>query len=105
MHSVWDSGIIERVNTTEDFWIAELATLDTPENRAAWMTCTPKDRATESLLAAREAYQDPKTGTRIKSGAKLADEYQTENLPVVRQRLCQAGLRLAKVLHEALSAQ
>ena len=105
MHRVWDSGVIERVNTTEEFWIADLATLDTPENRAAWMTGTPKDWATESLLAAREAYQDPKTGTRIKSGAKLADEYQTKNLPVVRQRFCQAGLRLAKVLNEALSAQ
>ena len=35
MHRVWDSGIIERVNTMEEFWLAELATLDTPESRAA----------------------------------------------------------------------
>ena len=56
-------------------------------------------------LAARESYHDPKTGTRIKSGAKLGDKYQTKNVPVVRQRLCQAGLRLAKGLSEALSAQ
>jgi hypothetical protein len=56
--------------------------------------------ATESLLAAREAYQDPKTGNRIKSGTKLGDEYQAKNLPVVRQRLAQAGVRLAIVLNE-----
>ena len=105
MHRVWDSGIIERAGSTEEFWLADLATLDTPGNRAAWMTGTPEDWATESLLAAREAYQDPKTGNRIKSGTKLGDEYQAKNLLVVRQRLAKAGARLAKVSNEALSAQ
>jgi nuclease S1 len=57
--------------------------------------------ATESLLAAREAYRVPGTDKRLKSGQKLADEYYTANLPVARQRLCQAGLRLAMVLNEA----
>ena len=42
MHRVWDGAIIERVDTTEEFWIADLATLGTPENRTAWMTGTPK---------------------------------------------------------------
>ena len=32
---------------------------------------TVEDWATESLLAAREAYVDPATGQRIKSGTKL----------------------------------
>jgi nuclease S1 len=105
MHRVWDGGIIERAGTTEEFWLADLAALDTPENRAAWMTGTPEDWATESLLAAREAYQDPKTGNRIKSGTKLSDEYQAKNVPVVRQRMVEAGVRLAMVLNEAFSAQ
>jgi S1/P1 Nuclease len=59
--------------------------------------------ATESLLAAREAYQDPTTGKRIKSGSKLGDKYQEKSLPVVRRRLAQAGLRLAWVLNEAVA--
>ena len=62
MHRVWDSGIIERAGNTEDFWLADLAEFDTEENRAAWMKGTVEDWATESLLAAREAYQDPTTG-------------------------------------------
>jgi hypothetical protein len=62
---------------------------------------TPEDCATESLLAAREAYQDPQTGKRIKSGTKLGDAYHAKNLPVARQRLAQAGMRLAMVLNEA----
>jgi nuclease S1 len=101
MHRVWDSGIIERAGNTEEFWIADLAALDTPESRAAWMSGTPEDWATESLLAAREAYGDPKTGDRIKSGTKLGDQYYAKNLAVVRQRMVQAGVRLAMVLNEA----
>jgi hypothetical protein len=66
---------------------------------------TPEDWATESLLAAREAYQDPQTGKRIKSGTKLGDAYQAKNLPVARKRLAQAGMRLAMVLNEALKSE
>ena len=56
--------------------------------------------ATESLLAAREAYVDPATGQRIKPGAKLGLEYHNKNIPVVKERMCRAGIRLAKVLNE-----
>ena len=38
MHRVWDGSIIERAGTTEDFWLNDLASLDTPENRTAWMS-------------------------------------------------------------------
>jgi hypothetical protein len=40
MHRVWDSGIIERVGTTEDFWLNDLAALDTPEARQEAMKGT-----------------------------------------------------------------
>jgi hypothetical protein len=62
-------------------------------------------RATESLLAARAAYQDPATSQRIKPGAKLGDAYQQTNLPVVKQRLYQAGVWLAWVLNDALQPE
>jgi nuclease S1 len=105
MHRVWDGSIIERAGTTENFWLADLAELDTPENRAAWQQGTPEDWATESLLAPRDAYQDPTTGNRIKSGVKLGVQYQDKNLPVARRRLAQAGLRLAWVLNEAFRSE
>jgi hypothetical protein len=103
MHRVWDSGIVERAYTTEELWLADLDELDTEPNRAKWMTGTVEEWATESLLAARAAYQDSTTGKRIKSGAKLGDHYQDKNLPVARERLAQAGLRLALVLNEAFA--
>jgi len=72
MHRVWDSGIIERSGTTEEYWLDNVAHLDAPENRAACMSGTVEDWATESLLAARLAYQDPATGKQIKSGTSSA---------------------------------
>ena len=59
-----------------------------------------EDWATESLLAARAAYVMPETGALIKPGRKLGDEYQAANLPVVKKRLYQGGVRLAMVLNE-----
>jgi hypothetical protein len=38
----------------------------------------------------------------LKPGQKLGDAYQAASIPVVRQRLTQAGIRLAVVLNEAL---
>ena len=99
MHALWDTGMIERVSNTEDFWLADLGQLDTPETRQAAMKGTVEDWATESLLAARQAYQVPETGKRLKSGQKLGDAYLKANLPVVRQRLYQASVRLAMVLN------
>ena len=90
---------------TEAFWLEELAALDTPENRAAWMCGSVEDWATESLLAARAAYLIPGTDRRLKPGQKLGEYYMKANLPVARQRLYQAGIRLASVLNEALGAE
>jgi hypothetical protein len=54
-------------------------------------------------LAARQAYQVPETGVRMKSGQKLGDSYVKANLPVVRQRLYRGSVRLAMVLNEAFA--
>lgn len=75
--------------------------MDTPEALAGEQKGTVEDRATESLLAAREAYVAPETGQGMKPGAKLGDEYQAKSLPVAQQRLYRAGTRLAIVLNEA----
>ena len=56
-------------------------------------------------MAAREAYQDPRSGQRIKPGVKLADDYQARSLPVAKRRLDPAGVRLAMVLNDTLRAE
>jgi S1/P1 nuclease len=66
------------------------------------MKGTVEDWVTESLLDAREAHRVPETGLWLKSGQKLSAAYLNANLPVVRRRLYQAGVRLATVLNETL---
>ncbi len=100
MHRVWDTGIIERASGDESRWLADLVAMDTPEARQKAQGGSIEEWATESLLAAREAYQDPATGQRIKPGAKLGDAYYERSLPVAKRRLYQAGVRLAIVLNE-----
>jgi hypothetical protein len=101
MHTLSDTLIIEHVSKSEDFWLGNLASLDTPENRTEWMKGTVEDWETESLLAARQAYQVRETGKRLKPGQILGDVYVEANLPVVRQRLYRSGVRLANVLNES----
>ena len=103
MHALWDSGMIERVSKSEDSWLANLGQLDSPEARQEAMKGTVEDWATESLLAARQAYQVPETGKRMKSGKKLADAYVKANMPIVPERLYRGGVRFATVLNEAFS--
>jgi nuclease S1 len=105
MHRLWDTDMIERTSKDEDYWLKDLATLDSPEARDAAMKGTVEDWATESLLAARQAYQVPGTGRRMKSGQKLGDAYLNANLPVVRRRLYQGSVRLAFVLNEAFATE
>jgi nuclease S1 len=104
MHKLWDTDMIERADKTEDFWLTELDKLDTPEGLQVAMKRTVEDWATQSLLAARRAYQVPETGMRIKPGQKLGGQYFAKSMPVVRERLYQAGVRLATVLNEAFDS-
>ena len=78
--------------------------MDTDEARGEAQMGSGEDWATESLLAAREADHDPATSQRMKPGAKLGEDYQAQDLAVVKRRLYQAGARLAWVLNEALGA-
>ncbi len=103
MHSLWDGGMLSRVRNNEDYWLKELTVLPSAQSEDNVAQGTVEDWATESLLAAREAYQDPMTGQRIKSGAKRGLEYHNKNMPVVKERMYPAGIRLAKVLNEAFA--
>jgi nuclease S1 len=103
LHRLWDGDMIARAEADEEKWLADLIAMDTPEARAKAMAGTVEDWATESLLAAKGAYQDPVTGRRIRPGTKLGEPYLAKNLPVARRRLYQGGVRLAMVLNEVFA--
>jgi hypothetical protein len=88
-----DSGIIDHAGLAEDGWLVDLVAMDTDEARREAQAGSVEDWATEPLVAARQAYQDPVTGQRIRPGAKLGERYQEANLPVAKRRHYQAGVR------------
>jgi hypothetical protein len=105
LHAVWDYGMIEHAGRGEDDWLADLIAMDNDEARGRAQAGSVEDWATESLLAARQAYRDPATGRRIKPGARLGETYQDANLPAAKRRLYQTGARLAWVLNDVLGSE
>jgi hypothetical protein len=82
--------------------LALLVAMDTDEARGKAQGGSVEDWATESLLAARQVYQDPATGLRIEPGARLGEAYYEANLPLARRQMLNASARLAWVLTDTL---
>ncbi|MBP6535009.1 MAG: S1/P1 nuclease, partial [Arenimonas sp.] len=116
LHTVWDSDMIERTNLS----YTELADFAS-QNRARrqiqqWQSGTPVQWAEESKKLRSRIYpaeviapNAPVTYLTYCKGnvapeamPKLGYEYSFEFDPAVRERLFQAGVRLAKVLNDAL---
>lgn len=95
LHSVWDSGLIE----SEKLSFSEFAAfIDRPtlEELRTWQSSTPAEWVRESKAARDRIYK-------IGDG-KLAYQYAFDNMPLIKRRLLQAGVRLAGLLN-AIFAQ
>ncbi|MEP6687629.1 MAG: S1/P1 nuclease [Gemmatimonadales bacterium] len=97
LHKVWDGELIEAVGLSEEQYYARLRrrmdSLDLPTLERG----TTVDWAMEGHdVAARRAY-------RLTRGATIDRDYVEASLPSVDRALIAAGVRLARVLNEALS--
>ncbi|MBL0740299.1 S1/P1 nuclease [Chryseolinea lacunae] len=91
LHTVWDSEMIDDTHLS----YTELGeSLEKPDavKIAAWQKKSVRDWAYESMTYRPQVYA-------IGNG-KLSYKYAYLNMPVVRQRLVQAGVRLAGILNE-----
>lgn len=91
LHSTWDSNMIDDTKLS----YTELASyLDEPDQTtvAAWQKNSVLDWASESMGARKQVYE-------IGDG-NLSYKYSYKNLPLVKQRLLQAGIRLAGLLND-----
>jgi hypothetical protein len=95
LHSVWDTGLIEKVELSFSE-LAEKVDMVTADEVRAWQSTTPLDWADESRALGEKAYP---TGDR-----RLTWRYHFEHWPEVEQRIRQAGVRLAGILDRALGA-
>lgn len=96
LHRVWDSGIIDLYDLSEEEYADFLLDLiGPPSSVAAIQKGDPVAWAEEAHLIARNsAYKLPKN-------KRLGDAYVDANGAVIDQQLLRAGLRLAAVLNSA----
>ena len=116
LHTVWDSDMIEKTNLSYTE-LADFASQDrTQKQTSQWQSGTVNQWSEESKKLRSRIYpaevlapSAPVTYLTYCKGKvepeampKLGYEYSYEFDPVVRERLYQAGVRLAKVLNDAL---
>src|SRR4029453_6738324 len=97
LHKVWDGELIKTMSLSEAAYFQRLKTEMDSLNLSEFESGTTIDWAMEGHSIAKEhAYHIPK-------GSHLGQSYVDENLPLVDLALIKAGVRLAKVLNDALT--
>jgi hypothetical protein len=96
LHFFWDTNLVDLEIGTEEEIAKRLIANLTQAERLKWQAGDPIQWTNESFMLVRPfAYH---TG----SSGELSEEYVEKARRVVRQRLAQAGLRLAWLLNDAL---
>jgi hypothetical protein len=96
LHSVWDYGIIDRLNMSEAQWVASLNASLADGSITVPAGGTPATWAKAAhALAVSYAYATP-------ASLELGQPYQTRNLPIVRRQMARAAVRLANALNDLI---
>ena len=95
LHSVWDSGLVERQQLSFSEYAAWLDRRITPENVIAWSDPKPPVWIAESTAIRDQIYP---------ASPQLSYQYMFEHKPKVDQRLQQAGVRIAAYLNDLLGS-
>jgi nuclease S1 len=96
LHAVWDSGILEEHDRDAHHYADRLNAWLRSQLEGAFQDGSVVDWAVESHDIAKDhVYVLPEN-------RKLGDDYYRANVPVVDQQLAKAGVRIAKLLNEAL---
>jgi hypothetical protein len=96
LHSVWDSGILEEHDRDAHHYADRLN---------GWLKSQPEGVFQEGSVVdwAMESHQIAKGNVYVlPEDLKLGEDYYRANVPVVDQQLAKAGVRLAKLLNDAL---
>jgi hypothetical protein len=100
LHSVWDSGLLGLMGKEDALFPAYAQ--DAAKHKSSWAKGSVGDWAEESHKAAQKIVYGrlPK----VAAGAQIAIDakYEKKTEPLVKQQIEKAGVRLARVLNEAL---
>jgi hypothetical protein len=106
LHSYWDTRLVQKLGSSVPLAAANVRKLITPANVAKWSSGTVEDWANESSAQARDTaynfsgektFVDDHGGT----GELLDAPYEARALPVAKEALAKAAVRLAKLLNDA----
>lgn len=98
LHAVWDGKLLEQYGLTESAYFDELRREMDTLDLAALERGTVADWALEGhRIAVERAY-------RLPPGGRIGDAYVEANRPVIDHALIAAGVRLAKLLNDALAS-
>lgn len=93
LHRVWDSGLIDRQQLSYSEWTAWLKRTITTQKLTDWAAIDPNVWINESVAIRQSIYPESN---------KLSWDYQFKNLPIIKMRLQQAGVRIAFYLNHQL---
>lgn len=99
LHAVWDAGLIQRAGLSEQDYVEKLNAWINTHSLVQLQKGTTSEWAVESHRAAVE------TAFRLPVDKKIGASYFREGLRVVEERLAKAGVRLARILNEALAGR
>jgi len=97
LHAVWDSGILEAHDRDAHHYAKRLSALVDSQPEGTFLDGSVADWAMESHQIAKEhVYMLP-------DNRRLGEDYLRINVSVIDQQLAKAGVRLAKLLNDALA--
>ena len=91
LHRIWDSGLIDRQKLSYTEWTNKLSRKISTQQAKDWMETNPEVWVAESAKLRAGLYPEKD---------KLSWGYQYRNLPIVKQQLTMAGVRIAAYLNE-----
>ncbi|SFS06115.1 S1/P1 nuclease [Sphingomonas jatrophae] len=106
LHAVWDGYLADRALSTPPADAPGILSQVTPAERAAWAQGSVEDWSREEWQVARDAayasaVADP-CGPKSDRVARLDEATIAKLVPVLREQVAKGGIRLARLLDEAL---
>ncbi len=92
LHRVWDSQMIAQRKLSYTEWTHWLLQKISQQDRALWRDTDPQTWITESVAIRKTIYPD--------DANNMNYDYVFDHIPTVKQRLQQAGVRIADYLNE-----
>ncbi len=94
LHSAWDTGLIEHAGISEKRYVARLNELIASRKLNIQAGGTPAEWANESFLLAKKVW--------LNDGGAVDETYFGNDIGIVNRRLALAGIRLARMINQAL---